>query len=285
MHALYLSDRFEVLESAAYVILLFLVAPAFYLFLRGALQIPLGVRTTHLLFYAPALVAAWLDRNAAIPLAFVMGAGFALHLGVLVLRLRAQRERFRLEMAALALHAILALVILVLGVFSPLYGLRGFVVGYSIAIGLGFLLSVHVLLRFPDIVGKTAEAVTSAYAVSTLTRVDREQAARLNPLWKRAGYTMNREPRELAHARPEPATVVGAVNTQFGRIPGVLEALSTRPVRARDHRIIGAFSIACRRLTSQSTSIGFAKYGEVRGSTQAIWQDADTSNAFGSSQP
>jgi len=183
MHGVYLSGQPERLESAAYVVLLFLVAPAFYLFLRGALQLPLAVRARHLLFYAPALFAGWLDRDWAIPLAFVMGAGFALHLGVLVLRLRAQRERFRLEMFALGLHATLAMMILVLGVSSPLYGIRGFVIGYSIAIGFGFLLSVHVLLRFPDIVGKTADAVTSAYAVSTLTRVDREQAtARLNAL-------------------------------------------------------------------------------------------------------
>ena len=253
LHALYLSDRPEALESAAYVILLFLVGPAFYLFLRGALQIPVALRASRLLFYAPALFAVWLDRDAAIPLAFVMGAAFAVHLGVLVLRLRAQRERFRVEMAALSLHAILALIVLVLGVSSPLYGLRVFVIGYSIAIGLGFLLPVHVLLRFPDIVGKTAEAVTSAYAVSTLTRVDREQAAaRLNALMETERVYTD-ESLNLASLAGmldlSPHQLSELVNTQFG-------AGFSRFVRER------RVAAACRELVAEPQasvlSIGLA---------------------------
>ncbi len=185
MHGLFLADRPSGVASPAYVTLLFVVAPAFYLFVRGALQLPVAVRRLQLVFYVPALFVGWLDPRWAIPLSFLLGTGFALHLALLVSRLRAQRERFRLEMFALALHVVLALGILVLGLVSPWVGLDAFVLGYTIAIGLGFLLAMHVLLRFPDIVGKAAEAVTMAYAVSTLARVDREQAiSRLNVLMK-----------------------------------------------------------------------------------------------------
>lgn len=162
--------------SPGYVVLLFVVAPAFYLFFRGSLQLQSAMRTRHLAFYAPALAAAWIPAQVAIPLSFALGTLYALHLGKLVLQLRSQRRRFHIEMFALAVFALIALGILVLGIASPFYGPRAFVIGYSGMIGLAMMMAVHVLLHFPDIASKTAEAVSTAYAVSTLDRVDRAKA-------------------------------------------------------------------------------------------------------------
>lgn len=175
-HWLSLTGRIDWVGSPGYVVLLYIVAPAFYLFFRGALQIQTAERSWHLLFYAAALVAAWIDPAIAIPLSFLIGMIFAVHLGFLVLRLRPQRQRFHIEMFALSAFALIALAILLLGVISPFYGLRVFTLGYAGMIGLASMLAIHVLLHFPDIANKTAEAVTTAYAVSTLERVDREQA-------------------------------------------------------------------------------------------------------------
>lgn len=174
-HWLALTGAVDWVGSPGYVALLFSVAPAFYLFFRGALQVRAADRAWHLGFYAPALVAVWVAPAIAIPVSFLMGTVFALHLVALVVRLRPQRQRFRLEIIALGVFALIALAILVLGIASPLVGPRAFMIGYASMIGLGMMLAIHVLLHFPDIASKTVEAVATTYAVSTLDRVDREQ--------------------------------------------------------------------------------------------------------------
>ncbi|MEP6882337.1 MAG: helix-turn-helix domain-containing protein [Dokdonella sp.] len=182
-HWLALTGRVDGVGSPSYVVLLFIVAPAFYLFFRGALQVQAAEKPWHGIFYAPAFFAAWIKPSIAIPLSFLLGTIFAVHLAVLVLRLRAQRQRFRIEMFALSVFALIALTILLLGVISPFYGLRVFTLGYASMIGMASMLAIHVLLHFPDIASKTVEAVATTYAVSTLDRVDREQAvARLQKL-------------------------------------------------------------------------------------------------------
>lgn len=175
-HWFALTGRFDGVGTPGYVVLLYLVAPAFYLFFRGALQVQAAEKPWHAIFYAPALVAGWIDPHIAIPLSFLIGTFFAVHLAVLVLRLRAERQRFRIEMFALIVFALIALAILLLGVISPFYGMRVFTLGYASMIGLASMLAIHVLLHFPDIASKTVEAVATTYAVSTLDRVDREQA-------------------------------------------------------------------------------------------------------------
>lgn len=175
-HARFLGGDAAVIGSPAYIALLYLVAPAFYLLLRGALQLPDSSGASQWVYFFPALIAPWLEPSWVLPFAFALGVGFAVHLGVLVFRLRAHQQRFRMELLAIAMHAGLAVIILALGLLSPWYGTRTYVLGYSIAIGLGFLLTLYIFLRFPDLPGKTAEAVSSTYAVSTLTRIDREQA-------------------------------------------------------------------------------------------------------------
>lgn len=206
--------------SKAYVALLYVVAPAFYLFFRGVLQPQASERWIHLLYFGPACVAPWLPTAFSAPLAFLFGVAYALRLGVLVHRLRGQRTRFRMELAVFGAFAVVALVILLLGLASPLYGMHAFVLGYSIAIGLAFLLAAYVLLRFPDIAGKTAEAVAVAYAVSTLTRVDRERAlARLRELMEveRIYTDESLNLARVAHALELTSHQVSElVNTQFG---------------------------------------------------------------------
>ncbi|MEO7877490.1 MAG: hypothetical protein ABIR62_15360, partial [Dokdonella sp.] len=133
------------------------------LFISGVLHPQAGGRWVRLLHFSPALVGPWLAPELAVPLAFLPGFAYALRLAELVHRLRGQRARFRMELTVFGAFAAVSLAMLMLGLASPLYGKHAFVLGYSMAIGLAFLLGVYVFLRFPDIAGKAAEAVAVAY--------------------------------------------------------------------------------------------------------------------------
>lgn len=175
-HAALLLRDTAVLALPAYVALLYLVAPSFYLFFRGALRVPGSGHPARLLHLLPVLVAPWFDPRVAIPLAFVLGAGYALQLARLLRGLRAQRRHYRIERAVFGLHALLAVAVLLLGVAMPWLSPRVFVLGYGGAIGAGLFLALFLLLRFPDLVETTREAGRATYAVSTLGKIDRDAA-------------------------------------------------------------------------------------------------------------
>jgi AraC-like DNA-binding protein len=170
--------------------------------------------------FLPAAVLPWLPPAIAIPFTFVLGFGFAAHLAWLVHRLRHQRQRFQLEMATFAGHAAVALLILVLGAAAPWLGVGLFVGAYAGLIGVAFALALYLLLRFPDLGSKAAEAVATAYAVSTLTRVDRDAAlARLGQLMEQDKVYTD-ESLNLAGLAGEvgltPHQLSELVNTHFG---------------------------------------------------------------------
>jgi AraC-like DNA-binding protein len=172
LHARFLLHFDHVFPSWQYQALLFLVAPAFYLFFRGALQPREDDDPRGMLLYAGALPAAFLPGWLALPLAFALGTVFALLLLRLVLRLRDQRKRFRLEALAFAVHGAVALLVLLLGLASNWIGIEWYVIGYSTLIGVGFMASLYTLLRFPDLAENASEAVRSAYVNSSLKSLD-----------------------------------------------------------------------------------------------------------------
>lgn len=183
LHAGYLLGDSPDLPTPLYRILLFVVAPAFFIFFEGALAAGRRSPWSRVLLFLPASIAGWLPGPYAIPVAFALGAFYAAILTHRVFRLRDQRKRFRLEALAFAAHAVVALAILFLGLFEPWIGLEPFVLGYSILIGLGFLAALYTLLRFPDLAQNTVEAVRSAYANTSLRTVDVDAAiARLDKL-------------------------------------------------------------------------------------------------------
>lgn len=175
LHGDYLLHGGDLFHARYYAALLFCVDPAFYLFFLGVLRPPDTASPLRLLHFAPLLLVPWLPATLAVPLSFVFGALHALLLLRLVYGLRSQRRHFRVEAVAFAGFAGIALLILGLGLSTPWYSERAFFLGYSSLIGLAFWLIVYLLLRFPDLLGRTAEAVRNAYASSTLGRVDQEQ--------------------------------------------------------------------------------------------------------------
>ncbi|HSX59363.1 MAG TPA: helix-turn-helix domain-containing protein [Tahibacter sp.] len=183
-HAAQLLEGTPLFDRPVYVALLFVAAAAFHRFFTAALQPPAPPRWWRALHYAPLALAFVLPGRIAVPLAFAFGTAHALLLLRLVHRLRSQRRHFRVEAAAFAGFAAIAALVLALGLAASWVGERAYVVGYALLIAVGFWLALWLLLRHPDLPGRAADAVRSAYANSTLARVDKDAAlARLARLF------------------------------------------------------------------------------------------------------
>jgi len=174
-HFAYLQHGSLFIHSPMYSVLLFSVAPTFYLFSSPLLHAETTPRWWHLLHFVPLLIAPWLPFAYALPLAFALGTGYLLWLARSVYALRAQRSQFRQELWALAGVLLLALLVLLLGLGLPWLSERVFFSLYASAIGGAFLLISMALYTMPQLPTEVVEAARETYAVSTLSQVDCEQ--------------------------------------------------------------------------------------------------------------
>lgn len=174
-----------VVDRLPYRMALFAVAPSFHLFSRPLLKpaVQGRARVPAWLHFVPMLVVPLAAPALAQPLAFVAGAGYLLWLGRSLLPLRQERARFRAEVALLGLTFVLAAGVAVLGFVPAGLPEQRFVALYAIAIGLAFGLVQATLMLRPQLSVEVTEAVQTAYAHTTLARVDCEAAlARLQSL-------------------------------------------------------------------------------------------------------
>ena len=176
------------IDSMAYRILLFSVAPAFFMFSEPLLT-PAADQPKPLLMcchLAPALIAPWLPAAIALPLAFVIGALYLLWLTRRIYQLRAERSQYHQEIILLGLVFLIAVVVAALGLFKHVLAEKYFFSLYATAIGLAFLLVQIALGLRPQLVtqiSETAHASQTSYSNSTLGNVDCNAAlARLNTL-------------------------------------------------------------------------------------------------------
>lgn len=169
IHFIFLNGDNSYVHSKIYTILLFTVAPAFYFFSRELLKVKNSVHPIAVLHLLPLIIGFFLSRQYALPLAFFVGTGYVLWLALIVYKLRAQRNRFKMELFALAAMFVVALLVLLLGIVLPFISEVFFYTTYSILIGLTFIVALFTLLQFPDITSEVAEAV---YATSTLKNID-----------------------------------------------------------------------------------------------------------------
>lgn len=174
--------------TRAYVIFLFLQAVGFYWFVLGVLR-PAGQWRPWEWGLALAVLAVGVlvPLEWAIPLALLIGTGFALHLAALLYRLRAMRRRFRLEVSVVLLFALMGSVAAAVGLAAPFaLGWVEYARVYAALIACGLFLAVWLLLTVPDIVAKTQDAVALSYAQSTLGRVNVDaKLAALHQLFER----------------------------------------------------------------------------------------------------
>jgi AraC-like DNA-binding protein len=175
-HFLYLQDDPGIVHSPYYPALLFMVAPLFYLFSQPILQAFSSYRPLQLLHFLPLLLVPLLPRPLALPLAFLLGAGYLLWLARGIYALRAQRSRFRLELGILGVVFVIALLVALLGLGLLQLPERLFFSLYAIAIGLAFLLVSTTLQLSPTLSADVAEAARESYTKSALGGVDCDAA-------------------------------------------------------------------------------------------------------------
>lgn len=164
--------------GVAYGVILVLQSAGFYWLLLGMLR-PAGTRWHALdrglpLSLVP--VVAMLPPRFGPVVAIAGGVAITLRLGLLLFRVRGQRRYFRIELRTLTLFGLMALALIGLGFSAPTLGWRSFAAAYALLVAIGFLLVLYLLLRFPDLARKAEEAIATAYAVSTLGKVDIDRA-------------------------------------------------------------------------------------------------------------
>lgn len=161
-----------------YRLTLFAVAPAFFLFSQPLLR-PNASHSNRpaLLGHAlPIVIAPALADHMALPLAFLVGAGYMLWLARSLYALRVERARFGLEMVLLGSVFAIALGVSALGLAQAALPDKLFYSLYTISIGLAFLLVQTTLGLRPQLSVEVSETVQAAYASTTLSQVNCDAA-------------------------------------------------------------------------------------------------------------
>lgn len=219
-HWAFLQTGADLFSTTEYVIMLLLAPPAFYFFSREVLlpeRRPAWIDWIHAV---PLALFAVLPADVVAPIAFLIGTAYAFWFTRVVFGMRRQKRRFRFELFFFSLFAVLAVLVLVLGVAMPYIDPAIFYIGYANAIGWSLLLVTAALIVFPEILSDISEAAQAAYATSTLGDVDVEDViARLDRLMVTEKFFQN-EDVTLATVADELS--LGAhqlselINTRFG---------------------------------------------------------------------
>ncbi len=136
-----------------------------------------------------ALHFLWLILSLSLPIesipaiAFIVGMAYTTWFVSLVWGMREQRSHFHFEMFFFAVFALMALLLLILGLALPYINTELFYLIYSISIGLALVLVVGALVAFPDVVSDIMLIANLTYSSSKLGGVDVDAAqARLETL-------------------------------------------------------------------------------------------------------
>jgi len=172
LHFTYLQLGVSFINSGIYQMLLFAVAPAFYLFSKPLLKGPAHFQGSHFIHALPVIAAYWLPDSIALPVAFIIGAGYLLWLSHSLYALRKQRSRFYLELTMLGTAFMIALAVLIMGLSLPDLDEKLFFSIYASAIGGAFILINLAINLSPRLPAKITEAASETYATTTLSNVD-----------------------------------------------------------------------------------------------------------------
>ncbi len=219
-HFRFLQTGAALFEAADYVVLLLLAPPAFYFFSREVLLPERRPSLVDVAHAGPLILSLVLPANVVAPVAFLIGTAYAFWFTRVVYGMRRQRSRFRFELFFFSLFAVLAVIVLVLGLSIPYLDPALFYIGYANAIGVALVLVVAALIVFPEILSDIAEAAQAAYASSTLTDVNVDAVvARLERLMGEDKIFQNEDLNlsSLAEAvELTPHQLSELINTRFG---------------------------------------------------------------------
>jgi len=173
-HFAWLHEHRAWVATVPYRVMLFAVAPAFFLFSQPLLRLPVlpQVRPALAWHALPLVVSVFVAEEWALRSAFLLGAGYLLWLARRLYELRRERAHFQLEMMLLGTVFVIAVGVSVLGLAQSALPGKTFFSLYAISIGLAFLLVQLTLGLRPRLSIEVREAVQTVYATSTLTNVD-----------------------------------------------------------------------------------------------------------------
>lgn len=162
------------IATPAYRVMLFAVAPAFFLFSQPLLR-PQSIPAFRPALAGHALplgIAPVLPSDVALPLAFVVGAGYLLWLARSLYALRRERAGYHLEMVSLGTVFAIAVGVSALGLVQAALPEKLFFSLYATSIGAAFFLVQTTLDRRPQLSAEISETAQAIYASSTLGSVD-----------------------------------------------------------------------------------------------------------------
>ncbi len=171
-HYAFLNHGTSLIDSPTYVRLLILTPIAFFFFSRSLLMPERELRPLDALHAIPLIAGELLPAPVAVNVAFLVGAAYSVWFAQKVFGMREQSRRFVHERFFFSMFALLAVVVLLVGLSVPYVSLSAFHISYAFAIGLGLILVTAALLAFPDIVQDFSEAAAATYATSTLGGLD-----------------------------------------------------------------------------------------------------------------
>ena len=219
-HLSYFQWSEQPLNTIYYRTLAFIVPPMFYFFSRFVLFPDYKLRLLSALHLVPIPVVFFVDRDIAVPMAFLIGAGYCLWLSNLLYRLRKHRNRFAVEFFFFVAFSIFALGVLVVGFSATYIDDAYFYYFYANGIGLAYMLVTAALIIYPDLLNELTEAVKLSYMTSTLSRVDVEQSkGKLDELMQQANIFQNENLNLSTLAEAMDLTshqLSELINTQFG---------------------------------------------------------------------
>jgi len=177
-HLGFFQDNAQPLDSAYYRALLFIVPPMFYFFSRFVLFPDYRLKLLSVLHFLPLVAVFFLERNYAVPLAFIIGTGYCFWLSHLLYRLRSHRNRFEIEFFFFVIFSVFAFGVLVVGFSASYINDAYFYQFYTNGIALAFMLVTAALIIYPDLLNELTEVVKLSYMTSTLKGVNIEQSKR-----------------------------------------------------------------------------------------------------------
>jgi AraC-like DNA-binding protein/uncharacterized membrane protein YidH (DUF202 family) len=241
--------------TVSYRMLLFAVAPAFFLFSQPLLhpRFPPSFRPILLWHAIPVAIAPSLPEDLALPLAFVVGAIYLSWLGRSVYALRHERAQFHLEIMLLGTVFVIAVGVAALGLGQAFLPNKLFFALYAIAIGLAFFLVQTTLSLRPQLSTEISETVQASYVNSTLGNVDCEAAlTKLHTLM------------HTGRIYVDPELSLSNLAEQLGLSTHQLsELINTRLGKGfsrylREQRIAAAKSMLCAEVSASVLSVGLS---------------------------
>ena len=171
-HWMHLVSGTELFERQSYVFFLLSTPPSFFFFCREVL-VPGSTRSwLQVLHFLPLAASFFVPTGLIAPLAFVIGAVYAIWFALFAFGMRRHVRRFAFEMFFFGFFALLAVIVLMLAVLAPTLGTTIFYFAYADLTGLAFVLLTAAMLYYPDMLSDISDAARLSYANSTLGNID-----------------------------------------------------------------------------------------------------------------